>query len=208
MIKETLGGKTIEYPEWCKIIASKTLDNGNRADFPAIEYWKENYANKGKDSAEPNAMWSKRPRAQLAKCTEAQALRRAFPDILGSNVTFEEMEDKVNIKDVYGSVTSKRDLTKDETTPISPEQLEILENKLIESDSDIPVFCKHYSIESLSEAKVSQFSGMLFAIDKKIKKNIQANAMKELANNKSTPEIDEFFEELGNVDTETGEVVQ
>jgi hypothetical protein len=39
-------------------------------------------------------MWEKRPYGQLAKCAEAQALRKAFPEILGGMVTSEEMEGK------------------------------------------------------------------------------------------------------------------
>jgi len=40
-------------------------------------------------------MWEKRPFGQLAKCTEAQALRKAFPEAVGSQPTAEEMEGKV-----------------------------------------------------------------------------------------------------------------
>jgi len=66
-----------------------------RAEFTAIEYWKENYAVKGgkEKSVAPNAMWSKRPRGQIAKCAQAQALRIAFPE-LGAQPTAEEMEGK------------------------------------------------------------------------------------------------------------------
>jgi len=38
-------------------------------------------------------MWKKRTRGQLAKCAEAQALRKAFPEI-GAQPTAEEMEGK------------------------------------------------------------------------------------------------------------------
>jgi hypothetical protein len=63
------------------------------AEFTAVEYWIENYATAGKDSIAPNAMWKKRPRGQIAKCAEAQALRKAFPEI-ASAPTFEEMDGK------------------------------------------------------------------------------------------------------------------
>ena len=39
-------------------------------------------------------MWRKRAYGQLAKCTEAQALRKAFPEFSGGQATAEEMEGK------------------------------------------------------------------------------------------------------------------
>ncbi len=83
----------LEYPEWCRITVRKRLGN-DVGEFTAKEYWLENYAEKGDDGA-PNAMWEKRPFAQLAKCAEAQALRKSFPEAVGSQPTAEEMEGKV-----------------------------------------------------------------------------------------------------------------
>jgi hypothetical protein len=73
----------------------RLLPNGQVAEFSATERWKENYAVKGgpEKSIAPNAMWQKRPYAQLAKCAEAQALRKAFPEF-GSAATADEMEGK------------------------------------------------------------------------------------------------------------------
>jgi phage recombination protein Bet len=92
-VTETLGGQEITYPAWCKITVKRTMSNGMIAEFSAYERWKENYATKSRDSAAPNAMWTKRPYGQIAKCTEAQALRKAFPE-LGSAPTADEMEGK------------------------------------------------------------------------------------------------------------------
>jgi phage recombination protein Bet len=93
MITEILGNVEFSYPEWCEITVKKMVD-GHIAEYKALEYWKENYATAGKDTTAPNAMWRKRARGQLAKCTEAQALRKAFPE-LGSQPTAEEMEGKI-----------------------------------------------------------------------------------------------------------------
>jgi hypothetical protein len=86
----------VTYPEYAKCTVKRALDNGVIAEFTAIEYWKENYAIKGgkEKSVAPNAMWSKRPRGQIAKCAQAQALRIAFPE-LGASPTAEEMEGKL-----------------------------------------------------------------------------------------------------------------
>lgn len=97
-------GKTIRvsYPEWCKYTVYKFV-NGQRVAYIAKEYWIENYATQSSKTECPNAMWKKRPYAQLAKCTEAQALRKGWPEI-GSEPTAEEMEGKTFI-------TEERDIT-------------------------------------------------------------------------------------------------
>lgn len=94
-VTEKIGGVEITYPVWCKVSVKRLLSNGQVAEFSATERWKENYAVKGgqEKSIAPNAMWQKRPYAQLAKCAEAQALRKAFPEF-GSAATADEMEGK------------------------------------------------------------------------------------------------------------------
>lgn len=84
---------TVSFPEWCRVVVTRILPGGERAQFVGYEFWVENYATKGKGSDAPNEMWTKRPRGQIAKCAEAQALRRAFPEF-ASSPTAEEMEGK------------------------------------------------------------------------------------------------------------------
>lgn len=93
-ITAQIGGQQITYPKWCKVTVTRLI-NGTPALFTAKELWSENYAVRGgkEKSIAPNAMWSKRPYAQIAKCAEAQALRKAFPE-LGAQPTYEEMEGK------------------------------------------------------------------------------------------------------------------
>jgi phage recombination protein Bet len=94
-VEGSIGGLQIVYPAWCKVTVKRVMDNGQMAEYTAVERWVENYAVKGgpEKSIAPNAMWTKRPYGQLAKCAEAQALRKAFPE-LGSAPTAEEMEGK------------------------------------------------------------------------------------------------------------------
>lgn len=84
---------TVTYPASCKVIVKRLMPDGQLAEFAATERWKENYATAGKNSKQPNSMWARRPYAQLAKCAEAQALRKAFPEV-GSAPTADEMEGK------------------------------------------------------------------------------------------------------------------
>ncbi|WP_261373541.1 phage recombination protein Bet [Yersinia rochesterensis] len=92
-LTQTFNGVEITFPQWCKYTLSKLMPNGTIVEFSAKEYWLENYATAGRDTQAPNAMWKKRPYGQLAKCAEAQALRKGWPEI-GQQPTAEEMEGK------------------------------------------------------------------------------------------------------------------
>lgn len=94
-VTENIGGQSVTYPQWCRVTVKRRLADGMIAEFTAREFWKENFAVKGgkEKSIAPNAMWSKRPYGQVAKCAQAQALRMAFPEI-GSSPTADEMEGK------------------------------------------------------------------------------------------------------------------
>lgn len=100
-VTEKIGGQEITFPAWCKVTVRRRLESGEIVDFTAKEFWKENYAVKGgrDKSIAPNAMWTKRPYGQIAKCAEAQALRKGFPEI-GSQPTADEMEGKTLTEDV------------------------------------------------------------------------------------------------------------
>ena len=76
-VTQTLTGVEVTFPQWCKYTVYKRMPSGEIVEFSAKEYWIENYATGGRDTTAPNAMWKKRPYGQLAKCAEAQALRKA-----------------------------------------------------------------------------------------------------------------------------------
>ncbi|EPA0062156.1 phage recombination protein Bet [Enterobacter cloacae] len=106
---QTLSGVEVTFPQWCKYTVYKRMPSGEIVEFSAKEYWIENYATGGRDTTVPNAMWKKRPYGQLAKCAEAQALRKAWPEI-GQQPTAEEMEGKsldVDIRDVTPRSTTE-----------------------------------------------------------------------------------------------------
>lgn len=93
-------GKTVQhtFPEWCAYTVKK-LVHGQIVSYTAKERWLENYAVDSGKSTAPNSMWIKRSYGQIAKCAEAQALRKAWPEI-GQTSTAEEMEGKGHEIDV------------------------------------------------------------------------------------------------------------
>lgn len=93
MVTRRLGDNEVTFPEWCSVTVYR-LVQGHRVPFSSGKvYWLESYATAGRNSLNPNAMWTKRGIGQLEKCAEALALRRAFPEI-GAQPTAEEMEGK------------------------------------------------------------------------------------------------------------------
>jgi phage recombination protein Bet len=81
---------TLKFPEWCRVTITRELDSKERTFVGPKVYWQEAYA-KWADTEVPNEMWANRPVGQLEKCAEAGALRRAFPEEIGNDLTAEEM---------------------------------------------------------------------------------------------------------------------
>lgn len=84
---ETIDHKGVSAPEWCKVTVYRLI-NGVRCAFSHTEYFAESCATTKDGNI--NSMWTKHPRGQLAKCAEAGALRKAFPDELGGVITADE----------------------------------------------------------------------------------------------------------------------
>ena len=82
---------TLKVPEWCRVTITRELNGKERRFVGPKVYWLEAYA-KWADTDVPNDMWASRPVGQLEKCAEAGALRRAFPEEIGNDLTAEEME--------------------------------------------------------------------------------------------------------------------
>lgn len=155
-----LGGVDITYPKWCKVTVKKLVNN-TIVEFTAKEYWLENYATASKESIAPNTMWKKRPYGQIAKCAEAQALRKAFPEIISQHVTAEEMEGKdindleIEIKNITPksqSIVSKLDTVLEnieaEKSETLAELLELIKVYNVPSEI-INKWCSKAGVESI-----------------------------------------------------------
>ena len=129
MLTQTFSEQEITFPEWARVTVRRQLSNGAVAEFTAREFWIENYAVKGgkEKSTAPNAMWSKRPRGQIAKCAAAQALRSAFPEI-AAQYTEEEMAGKsINDLDEVDPLDQPRNFG------LSPERAKVIRAVAAES---------------------------------------------------------------------------
>lgn len=162
-VTETLDGVLITYPAWCKVTVKRLLSNGVIAEFTAKEFWKENYATKGKDSKAPNAMWSKRPYAQINKCAESQALRKAFPEV-GSQPTAEEMEGKeIDITPQQGHIEPPVDT-------ISEDQVEVLKDLCIQAKAKEEAFCSFLGVANIADIPEAIYQQALDKLNAKIEK--------------------------------------
>lgn len=89
-------GEEIEYagvkaPAWCEFTVKRWNGKAQRvAEFPVRVMFAEVVATKKDGKA--NARWARAPFQMLTKCAEAASLREAFPDELGGQQTFEEMD--------------------------------------------------------------------------------------------------------------------
>lgn len=84
----------VEYPEWCALKVYRIVHGEARA-YHAKVFWTEAYATADRFTDCPNQMWRKRPFGQIEKCTEAAALRRAFPTEIGNDLASEEVAGKI-----------------------------------------------------------------------------------------------------------------
>lgn len=82
--------KTVTFPAWCQFTVYRMLQ-GQRVPFKGPKvYWLETYSTMGATDV-PTSMWEDRPYGQIEKCCEAAALRRAFPEEVGSDYIHDEI---------------------------------------------------------------------------------------------------------------------
>lgn len=162
---DTITFRGIEAPEWCRVTVYRFINN-ERCAFSHTEYFSEACATT-KDG-KPNSMWSKRPRGQLAKCAEAGALRKAFPDELGGVITADEVnEEPIN---QHSAATPDNGTTVIDTQSvelITPEQLEQMKSLIDVTKSNEHSLLAYAgnveSLEKITKSKAEEVIGMLLS---------------------------------------------
>jgi phage recombination protein Bet len=98
------GAEPKPHPSVARVVVHRILANGHVVDQVGIARWHELYPGAG----DVGSMWRKMPYNQLAKCAEANGLRKAFPRVFGGVYIAEEMQ---------GAPTVEGQATEVEPTP-------------------------------------------------------------------------------------------
>jgi phage recombination protein Bet len=111
-----------ENPMAAKVVVRKLVD-GHVAETPGVAHWSEYAVNE--------FMWRTMPANQLAKCAEALALRRAFPNDLSGIYTADEMA-QADAQPLAISAAPAR--SAEDAVEIEPQDAEIVDDPLLTDD--------------------------------------------------------------------------
>lgn len=92
------GGWREVWPEDKTPVAAKYVVFRDGEPIPAVTHYAEYVQTVKVDgNTVPNSMWSKMPRNQIAKCAEALAIQRAYPDELSGLVLEDAVSDAITV---------------------------------------------------------------------------------------------------------------
>jgi phage recombination protein Bet len=157
-------------------VAAKVTVLRDGQPFPAVALYREyvQTVSKGRDKPpEPNNMWARMPANQLAKCAEALALRKAFPQDLSGLYTEDEMgqaDGQAEIPtNLDGGTERVSDQAPDYDTPRRMKRMFALFNELkIKSREDQVDFCETAigrSLESRKEMVPDELEKVIAALE-------------------------------------------
>lgn len=127
----------VTFPEWAQMTLYRMVD-GQRVPIPGPRvYWLETYSRIGRTDV-PNDMWQKRASGQLEKCAEAAALRKAFPEEIGDELTADEAGTLITgeMRDVTPKQPERKDF-KPETAEAQPDQPAAYGFDVVSADGEI-----------------------------------------------------------------------
>lgn len=164
--KFEIGGLPIEAPEYCTVTVYRMLE-GQRVPFSHTEFFEEAVATK--QNGQPNSMWVKRKRGQLSKCAEAGALRKAYPEELGGEMTAEEM-----INDEAVVEIPPADIKQIET--ISADQVTHLQDLINETGTKEEMVLTAYDLESIEGLAVEKYAEVKDMLSERLSQQQEAQA--------------------------------
>lgn len=174
---EPVFGENIEHlgvtaPEWCRVTVYR-LVGGQRYAFSHTEYFVEACATAKKDGKEfINSMWRKRPRGQLAKCAEAGALRKAFPDELGGIIAAEEVQESPSSAEAH-PVAQAPQPAQEAVRMIDNEQLEQIRILLSQTQMSETIVLERYQCHELESLTHRQAEGAISKLRKTLEQQQQ-----------------------------------
>lgn len=146
----------VTAPEWCKVTVYRFI-NGERCAFSHTEYFSE--ACSTTKDGKINSMWTKRPRGQLAKCAEAGALRKAFPDELGGVITADEVTEELHIQTEQQQKSTIIDANAVEL--ISEEQLSQIRQLMQVTGTEEAKILAYIGVQTLNQIPKSQAEAVI-----------------------------------------------
>ncbi|EET82821.1 phage recombination protein Bet [Acinetobacter radioresistens] len=143
MVNISFGGVSHTVPEFCTVTVYRII-HGEKVAFAHTEYFEEACATvKGGGL---NSMWTKRKRGQLAKCAEAGALRKAFPEEIGDGYTKEEMEGKIITVGGTEHIQEEAKAIEDIRPTLTEKQIETAIKKIKANQGSLDALKAHYNI--------------------------------------------------------------
>lgn len=174
---EPIFGEIIDYsgvkaPEWCKVTVYRFI-NGVRCAFSHTEYFSEacNTTKEGK----ANSVWTKRPRGQLAKCAEAGALRKAFPDELGGVITADEITEEPITQTQPKPTVIEGEIVELLTT----EQRQQLDQLIQITQTDVAKALAFYGVNSLDQLPKNAAEHFIKKLNERVDKSQQSENLGE-----------------------------
>lgn len=129
--------------------------------------------------------WSQYPRRMLQMRARGFALRDAFPDLLRGILPSEEAQDMPQERVDYSkSVGITIEGVSAMNAPISYEQLNVLKELAIRSNSKITDMCEHAGVTAIGDLTVSQWTELCMLCERKLIKLAKESKTKDLAINK------------------------